>query len=384
MIKNSKELAAAPQGLIDAVFRHNGREVPRKHQKAPYPRTPSSDMSQATARLDAMLSHIDPDCGYEDWLHVLMAIFHSTGGSEEGFALADSWSSKGEKYCGEDELRAKWKSFGNPTGTPVTVGSIVQMLSDIGLDWIDVCAANEPDFEPCEFVVVYTDKHSPDTPSVPANPPARIPQSGTNAELDAVETSNEGITESVLDQEPLAWIQRLYALINITGRLWVLDQQRLKKRLDQGTANKLVLSNRADGALLITRAVKAKYPQENASQIAKAFFSDPGTTCFDGVEFNPAGTSEKYLNLWIGPTINPKQGVWVLIKAFIFNVICGGDEESYHYLIQYTAHALQCPSEKPGVLIIMLGGQGTGKGTLGASLHEFGVPHTCRCTTSIL
>jgi replication-associated recombination protein RarA len=31
----------------------------------------------------------------------------------------------------------------------------------------------------------------------------------------------------------------------------------------------------------------------------------------------------------------------------------------------YLAHALQRPKEKPGVMIILLGGQGTGKGTFG-------------------
>ena len=40
-------------------------------------------------------------------------------------------------------------------------------------------------------------------------------------------------------------------------------------------------------------------------------------------------------------------------------------QEAYDYLIRYMAHALQKPWEKPGVMIIMLGGQGIGKGTLG-------------------
>jgi hypothetical protein len=369
MIKSASELTEASQELIDAVFRHNGRKAPRKYAKTPSPRTPPSNMSQAAAQLDAMLSHIDPDCGYEDWLHVLMAIFHNTGGSEEGLALADSWSSRGSKYPGEDKVRAKWRSFESHTATPVTIGTIKKMLSDVSMDWIDICAANEPQFAPCEFVVIYPDKHSPNTPSVPANPLARFTLNGKSAELDAIEPSNEGTTESEPDLEPLTMIQRRYALINMTGRLWVLDQQRLKKHPDQGTANKLALSNRSDGALLITRAIRAKHPQEDASKIAKVFFSDPETTCYDGVEFNPAGTSENHLNLWVGPTIKPKQGVWVLIKAFIFHVICGGDEESYLYLIRYIAHALQCPSEKPGVIVILLGGQGTGKGTLGRILR---------------
>jgi hypothetical protein len=50
---------------------------------------------------------------------------------------------------------------------------------------------------------------------------------------------------------------------------------------------------------------------------------------------------------------------------FLLEIICSGDEEAYQYLLRYMAHALQKPSEKPGVMIILLGGQGIGKGTLG-------------------
>ena len=69
--------------------------------------------------------------------------------------------------------------------------------------------------------------------------------------------------------------------------------------------------------------------------------------------------------MWVGPTITPKKGEWSLIKMFLLEIICNGDQEAYEYLIRYIAHALQKPSEKPVVMIILLGGQGIGKGTLG-------------------
>lgn len=51
-------------------------------------------------------------------------------------------------------------------------------------------------------------------------------------------------------------------------------------------------------------------------------------------------------------------------------MICDGDQESYTYLVSFIAHALQKPEEKPGILIILLGGQGTGKGTLARILQR--------------
>jgi hypothetical protein len=145
--ENVAELTVANQDLIDAVFIHNGRDAPRQSVvKAPSPRPLPANMDQGIARLSAMLEHIDPDCGYEDWLHVLMAIYHETGGSDDGLALAIAWSSKGHKYSGEDEIRAKWDSFGSFTGTPVTVGTIHKMSAAKGIDWIEVYDALEPQF----------------------------------------------------------------------------------------------------------------------------------------------------------------------------------------------------------------------------------------------
>ena len=44
------------------------------------------------------------------------------------------------------------------------------------------------------------------------------------------------------------------------------------------------------------------------------------------------------------------------------NSICDGNKALYQYLIRFLAHMVQRPEEKPGVMIIFLGRQGTGKG----------------------
>jgi hypothetical protein len=113
------------------------------------------------------------------------------------------------------------------------------------------------------------------------------------------------------------------------------------------------------------RALKAQCPGVGAKEIVDAFWVSAQTVCYSGVEFNPEGASDNYLNLWVGPTITTKQGDWNIIKLFLLEIICSGDQEAYDYLISYIAHALQKPWEKPGVIIILLGGQGIGKGTLG-------------------
>lgn len=64
------------------------------------------DLSEA---LEALLASFEPDCSYEEWIRIGMAVHHETQG--KGFALWDAWSAKGGKYKGAADLRAHWASF---------------------------------------------------------------------------------------------------------------------------------------------------------------------------------------------------------------------------------------------------------------------------------
>lgn len=154
MIKNTSELVEAPQAFIDAIARHNGRETPRKQAKKYSPRIFPKDQKQNIVHLRALLKHIDPDVGYDDWLGVGMAIHHETGGSDEGFDTFNDWSAKGEKYPGEDIISTKWKSFENHTGKPITIATINKLVTDSGGDWLAICDAAEPQFEICKCEII--------------------------------------------------------------------------------------------------------------------------------------------------------------------------------------------------------------------------------------
>ena len=172
--------------------------------------------------------------------------------------------------------------------------------------------------------------------------------------------------------EPLNALQVLqtkYALINLNGRVFTYDQQRLETTAGQ-PAQKLELSGQGDATILLKRTIKAKFPNNIDKGTVTEFFESPETTLYEGVEFNPKSNNKNYLNLWVGPYRKAKKGEWPTIDAFLLNVICDGDESSYNYLINYIAHALQKPEEKPGVMIILLGGQGIGKGTFGRLMQK--------------
>lgn len=165
-------------------------------------------------------------------------------------------------------------------------------------------------------------------------------------------------------------LQQRFWLVKIGGRIWFLDSHDLEKHDKPDTPKKLTLYPRNEGSLLLKRMIIAESPQSDASAFIKEFFISPKTICYDDVDFNPACTSENILNLWTGPTIEPKPCEWRLINTYFLEIICDGDEKFHQYLIRFIAHALQKPEEKPGVLIVLLSGQGAGKGTLGRILRK--------------
>ena len=91
---------------------------------------------------------------------------------------------------------------------------------------------------------------------------------------------------------------------------------------------------------------------------------NPATLSYDEIAFTPAKTPKTTLNYWIAPGIKPIYGDWSVIGKFLLKVICDNNRELFEYLMKFLAHMWQKPEEKPGIMIVLLGGQGTGKGTL--------------------
>lgn len=90
------------------------------------PRKPAS-----IDQLAKLLNQIDPNIGYNDWIKVLMAVSHETGGSDEGFHLVDAWSSGGRSYPGTDDLYRRWSRYIDPDHEPaVTVGTLIWMANN--------------------------------------------------------------------------------------------------------------------------------------------------------------------------------------------------------------------------------------------------------------
>jgi hypothetical protein len=67
-------------------------------------------------------------------------------------------------------------------------------------------------------------------------------------------------------------------------------------------------------------------------------------------------------NGWKGFSVEPAPGDWSLLKAHLRDVICGGDAATFEWLLDWCAAMFQRPGEPAKTAIVLMGGQGTGKG----------------------
>ena len=83
---------------------------------------PQLTLSQKVSFLGEALRYVDADLSYHDWIKIGMALKTELG--EQGFAIWNKWSSFGQKYKGEKEIEAHWKTF---TKSLVTGASIIRV-----------------------------------------------------------------------------------------------------------------------------------------------------------------------------------------------------------------------------------------------------------------
>lgn len=88
----------------------------------------------SVAQIERILSHVNPDCGRDEWLRVGLAIHHETQGDDTGLALFDEWSSDGATYPGTEGVEYQWNSFRGPApGRPsTTMASVIHMAKKDG------------------------------------------------------------------------------------------------------------------------------------------------------------------------------------------------------------------------------------------------------------
>jgi hypothetical protein len=169
---------------------------------------------------------------------------------------------------------------------------------------------------------------------------------------------------------PLQILQFEYALLEISGKFGVIQKSDLIWYPSMSTAPALKVFSGSEIKTLLMRRLQKVASSMDPGVVIKDFLHSPNTTIYRNLAFSPVPVASDILNLWHGMTIQPQQGSWLTIQQYLEHVLCSSDKDAYQYLRCYLAHMLQKPEEKPGVMIVLLGGQGIGKGTLEVILRK--------------
>lgn len=160
----------------------------------------------------------------------------------------------------------------------------------------------------------------------------------------------------------LQLVQQRFAIIDLGGDIRVVDRDQIAGVLSGVHSGSISFYKRVDGDLQLRRHLENSGIACNPKQVVADFWISPGTVEYKSTAFSPLPTSSSTLNFWVPPTTKVAPGNWVLLRDYLRDVICNGDSKSFDYLVGFMAHMLQKPDDKPGVMVVLLGGQGTGKG----------------------
>lgn len=100
--------------------------------------------------------------------------------------------------------------------------------------------------------------------------------------------------------------------------------------------------------------------------VFEVWLQSPLRRQYEQVVFAPEGGPARSFNLWRGFAVKPD--IAASCRLFLEHVranVCGGDSQLYAWVISFFAQMVQRPGEKPGVALVLRGGQGTGKSIVG-------------------
>lgn len=302
------------------------------------------------AKIYSALRALDPNCDYDTWLRIGMAIHHASSGSNEGYKMFKTWSKLGANF-NENDWPHKWTSFNQRTGRPVTVGTLYKLAKESGWD---------------------------------------------------------GQYQS---EDPIAWhwirqeryhvfshMNRTHAMCRYGGGLKMVqktlnEQDDYSLQFSDVKAMELWYDNKLIPTLVPSTAANREFnfkmlnvftqwrKWEHRKQYMGMRFKPHKDIVIDQGDPEVLPDSE-YLNTYLGLSNPGAEGDWSTIRTHIKEVWCKHDKDLYEYVTDWLAHMFQYPGT-PGktCLAIKSDRQGAGKNIIADILVKAFGPHGIALST---
>ena len=150
------------------------------------------------------------------------------------------------------------------------------------------------------------------------------------------------MAEEILDstKEAIALLIENYALIDVSGSTYFLDMSNVHEVLTgdgDPTTNTLKFICLSDIKRKMRRFLLQSdigIEQKEIDRAIQIWESNPRTTWYNGLDFDPNGTPDNVLNLWRPEAVAPIEGDCEIISDYLLKVLSGGDDEKYQYLLK--------------------------------------------------
>lgn len=203
-LDDTAPIADAPDWLLDIVCR------PPAERTYTAPTSPTDKLT--TDEIRELLSFIDADCGYDDWIHIGMGLH------DEGYGLSvwDEWSKRGAKYTAGCTI-PHWKSFRPNSG--ISFGTVIHMAALNGWKPKEITTMSLDDHPAREFILrVQRGEFAVRADTIAA--PSNTSQLFNPLKIEGLigDTVREIVNTSQKPQPELALLNTLAALGAIFGR----------------------------------------------------------------------------------------------------------------------------------------------------------------------
>jgi hypothetical protein len=168
-------------------------------------------------------------------------------------------------------------------------------------------------------------------------------------------------------EDVLRVFNKKYAVVNEAGKVVIYCPKR-DDQLKRNTIERILFED-------FRRMFMNQRIQLGLSKKGNPIYRDVGTVWLEhekrrqflgGVVMDPTNKAPPDCwNLWKGFNVAPQRGDWSLMRNHIRDVICGGDDALFTYVLGWLARMVQVPDQPGEVALVLQGKKGTGKGTLG-------------------